>query len=295
MKAKLVLLTFSSLFILNTHSQNYNSTAVEGVHWIVVNDYVSTPYPIDGLWEYYATGDTLIGNKVYKKIFKRELSTQQEFPPFEPVGDYELHGLLRDDTINKRLYAIQFSNINSGCPANAEYVLFDFSFEIGDTVDLCASPVYSPFVIQNIYTEDILGFSTKVFEGVEYLYEGMGSNYGLFEDMFAPVKKDEKYLYRTTLYYYCRETPCNLLLSTDEPELKMAFEIFPNPASEILYIKKPGGIVMLSLEVYNHLGQIKFQSFGNYDDIDVSSFEKGIYFLKIESENKIFRQKFLIE
>ncbi|PLX03639.1 MAG: hypothetical protein C0595_06360, partial [Marinilabiliales bacterium] len=106
MKPKYLLLTLTILLLQHINAQEYNPTAVEGAHWVICFDDNSTFEPVDGLWEYFASGDTIVNALTYKKILKRDLVVTQNGPPFEAEEEYELFGLIRDDTLNKKVYAI---------------------------------------------------------------------------------------------------------------------------------------------------------------------------------------------
>jgi len=293
MKTRILILAISSFLLQQINGQEYNPTAVEGAHWIVRLDDINTVEPVDGLWEYYSSGDTTVNDFSYKKIFKRNLVTTQTVPPFQATEPYQLYGLIRDDTSDKKVFAIQFIENNNTCPLNEEYLLFDFSLNIGDTENLCILPDYYDFITQDIYVSNVLGFTTRIFEGPNMLYEGMGSNYGLFEEMFAPFKKSSRYIYSTFLDYYCRESPCDLLVSTINKPESEPLEIYPNPTSQTVFIKHVGSQQIKSILIYNTLGQKEIQINKNLNQIDISYLDNGIYIIEIELNGGIIRQKII--
>jgi len=293
MKLRFFLLSISIILLQQVYAQEYNPTAVEGVHWVIRYDDNSTFEPVDGLWEYFASGDTIVNGLTYKKILKRDLVITQNGPPFEAEEDYQLFGLIRDDTINKKVYAIQLLENYNFCPVAEEYLLFDFSLNIGDTVNLCIHPDFFDFVIQDISTSTVLGFTTRIFTSWESLYEGMGSNYGLFEDMFAPFKKNKRYVYSTFLYYYCREEPCNLFVSTDYHMESKSVEIYPNPTNSVLNITSENENKISRISIYNSLGQKVLEINKSVNQIDLSNLKKGIYFIEFETDGKHIRKKII--
>lgn len=294
MKAKTLLFLFAVLLLQQANTQEYNPTAVEGAHWIIRFDDMDTFQPVDDLWEYYASGDTTIDGLTYKKIYKRDLVVTQDGPPFEAEAPYLLFGLMRDDTVAKKVYAIQFDSVNQ-CLENEEYLLFDFSGNVNDTLNLCIQPTYDDFVIQNIHVWDIFGITTRCFEGSAILYEGIGSDYGLFEEMFAPFKGQSRYVYSTFLEYYCRQSPCDLLVSTNDIAVSQEINIYPNPASNILYIE---GSIMhkrKTISIYNTLAQQEIRKNTNQNQIDISALKNGIYILEVEVDGKKYRKKVIKE
>lgn len=73
--------------------------------------------------------------------------------------------------------------------------------------------------------------------------------------------------------------------------------IYPNPASENLYIQFPEPESNLQLNVFDVSGKQvgSFTLTPQSNKINVSSFEKGIYFYKSSSENSSYTGKFIVE
>jgi len=70
-------------------------------------------------------------------------------------------------------------------------------------------------------------------------------------------------------------------LSTNELELKNSIKLFPNPSSE--FIKVSGLTENQKYTIYNILGaEIKNGLISNNEQIDISNFTKGMYFLKFK-------------
>lgn len=71
------------------------------------------------------------------------------------------------------------------------------------------------------------------------------------------------------------------------------FTVFPVPVTNILNIESMDNIEIKKLEIYNSLGQIVQMEIGNQHNIDVSGLAKGIYYLKIKTDNLTETKKFL--
>ena len=71
-------------------------------------------------------------------------------------------------------------------------------------------------------------------------------------------------------------------LSIENNDL-LKFSVFPNPTASIINIESNSEII--KIEIYNQLGQLVIQN-ENKDRIDLKGLTKGLYFLKIEDENK---------
>ena len=112
-------------------AQSYIPMVVEGNYWklLAYNAWTSQ----NEINECYIKGDSLLNSFIYKKAY---ICT--------PNGKM-LAGLLREDSIAKKIYGYQFFSINlqmddawTGCPLSQEEVVFhDFSVEKGDTILAC--------------------------------------------------------------------------------------------------------------------------------------------------------------
>ncbi|MBK7041065.1 MAG: T9SS type A sorting domain-containing protein [Bacteroidetes bacterium] len=63
--------------------------------------------------------------------------------------------------------------------------------------------------------------------------------------------------------------------------IKNKLEVYPNPSSTSLYIKTES---KEQRELYNSIGQLLFTTKEN--EIDVSKYSKGVYYLKVASKFK---------
>ncbi len=76
---------------------------------------------------------------------------------------------------------------------------------------------------------------------------------------------------------------------------RLNFEMFPNPTSDNLTIQLPSGAEEANVEFYDYVGRLalskKITSSNN--KIAVSNLSRGIYILKVISEDKIGSQKFV--
>jgi beta-glucanase (GH16 family) len=70
-------------------------------------------------------------------------------------------------------------------------------------------------------------------------------------------------------------------------------KVYPNPASETLFIQSPDQI--LSLQLYDIQGREVYSSSEDTDFITVNAFNKGVYFLKIEGKDGFMTKKVIIK
>ncbi len=290
--------------LLSKAQDDYIPIAVEGAQWIVAMGDMTTPWPVEYLWEYYALGDTSINDIAYKKIYHRSLVATQDPPPFIPNSDYHLKGLIRDDTIEIKVYAIDmFGSGGDFCPASEEFLMYDFSVDQGDTVGYCLLPDWETHIIDTIHQDVYKGFDTRRFQLLwiyDSYFEGLGSEYGLYEPLFLPIDKTTSNpLYYTYLYHYCRQAPCGLIVSVPEQQIaRNYFQIYPNPATNILNIKLRAEETSGEICLFDIYGQelMQINTVRNKADysLDISGLTAGSYILTYSLEGVVLDSEKII-
>lgn len=80
------------------------------------------------------------------------------------------------------------------------------------------------------------------------------------------------------------------------------FRIYPNPANNFIFIEVENVVYPFKIELFNINGQLLYANQFEYDEneiplfsilIDISSFENGIYFTKVSSNEKAMTKKFI--
>ncbi len=73
------------------------------------------------------------------------------------------------------------------------------------------------------------------------------------------------------------------------------FMIYPNPVSDMLYIKQKGSYELL-VEIIDFRGSIIYRGHcsGENSSIDISNFHSGLYIIKLKSKNNIHVSRFII-
>lgn len=89
--------------------------------------------------------------------------------------------------------------------------------------------------------------------------------------------------------YYC----ANATVSVNEVKKNIEMNIYPNPAQDVLTISSNEAIN--ELFIYSIGGSLIKKEMLNNNQIDISSLEKGMYFLLINSENGVYKEKFIKE
>ena len=73
------------------------------------------------------------------------------------------------------------------------------------------------------------------------------------------------------------------------------FTLFPNPVKSTLFITNTLENEILSISIFNSIGKRVFITQQISKELDIQFLSKGIYFIKISTENGIFATKFLKE
>lgn len=79
-------------------------------------------------------------------------------------------------------------------------------------------------------------------------------------------------------------------LATSEAKNKSVFSVYPNPASDILYLK---GVSKASVKVFSLTGQQLLSTVVNNDQINISALPKGVYNLSLEINGNSSTVKFI--
>ncbi len=76
-----------------------------------------------------------------------------------------------------------------------------------------------------------------------------------------------------------------------DPKEVSDIHIYPNPVSDILYIE--GDLSIQNITIFNTTGQLQYK--GKETVIPVSDWNKGTYFIKIETPEKALTKKFIVK
>lgn len=254
-------------------------------------------------YDYVLQGDTLINNKTYKKVY----CTLTEYlePPIYIGG-------LREDSV-KNIYFFPYNthlpplDITEFPNNTEEHLLYTFDslyvgmilpINIGNTtiqvydIDsiLIGSNYRKRYKIDN---NNLLGWN--------YWIEGIGSD----KELFSPYCYEFEWYFYTlcftdTATYYINSPngadSCHYSLTIDINEKTFdSFSIHPNPVENMVIINGISDSENTKVSIYNIQGQkVQTLSFEKKEfKIDVSTLKKGIYILKILTDNKIKTTKFI--
>lgn len=281
--------------INNSFAQEYYPITGENKHWIVVYYDNWGSGNVETIYDYYMTSDTVIGGLEYNKVYRRELVITEDLqPPFNGATNYQLFGLIRDQLEERKVYAIRYmENGWITCPINEEYLMYDFSAQVGDTVDFCTMEP-SMTTIGYINETNLFGETTRIFEPLNNnpYFEGIGHEGGLFELMMIYVKEGN---YPPYLAYYCPTDDCDVLLGNDEIFDKREIIVSPNPASDQVHFSLDENQTT-KIQIYNLKGEFIEELKGNSNiQWNCKNISTGVYFYKVISPGSINTGKLIIQ
>jgi len=103
----------------------------------------------------------------------------------------------------------------------------------------------------------------------------------------------------TTTYFKRGNTvfgqPFNLTFTSNQEKIENSYGIYPNPATDQIFVKSASGSPIL-LSIYNLQGKIIIESqIENTNSLNIQSLHPGLYFYSIQAGAKVFKGRFLKE
>mgnify|MGYP001428680724 CR=1 FL=1 len=270
------------------------------------------PGPMPAYWEhvhYTVSGDTLINNTLYKKLFKTDFDPlcSQNF-----TGPYFFGGIRNDSNERKVYYYDAYTS--------EEWLLYDFTLNVGDTVP----PTYNNVSYPELFVESIdsvlIGndfrkrfvYSQETYQPIQVI-EGIGAESGLLGDMvfFESIyylrcfHQNDSLLWINPWVEFCNlETDTCLTISIPERiSDNRLILIYPNPASDFIYLYLNPDILRPStdirMEIYNSfgekVGESRVPTGQEAFSFDVSGLSNGLYVTVIKENQRVISiEKFLI-
>ena len=286
---KIVLLALSVVWTFAVHGQDttgYRSFfGQESTEWYgIVFDYDYYDYHV-----MRTVSDTLVDGLQYKVIKHFEILNGDG----EYYERYEYSYLLREDTINGRLWCRYFNH-------DEDFLIVDMSLSVGDRIVL--GKVSSPYSGTGFIVEAIIDTNTlrkiilKNATGREiYFIEGVGcsniveySPYGSLgiESSLLCCVKDSVREFHDGPQEGCYGDPFVGIGMGDHQNIL----IYPNPCRD--WIKIDGEGVNLVC-IYNAQGQLEKSETNNSGIINVSDLPAGVYVLRIFSRDSIIDKKII--
>ena len=238
---------------------------------------------------YYIQGDTTIGNHTYYKVYTERLDSNvctNNTSIFWTNFTSGLTRLMREE--DNKLYLYNSSN-------EEEYLFRDYNIAIGDNLnsDCTVGSIDTLFLLNQPYLKYNCDCNT------EFLIQAAGTKRGPFDNLSCGtgIEGDRKNLcYKKNGFVIHIDSTSNCIntgdssiyVSTyDHLTTKMISKAYPNPTPDIFNIElsKPmsGFYKLYALDGR----KVKTGNFKNTNQlfVDISRFQKGIYFLILHSEN----------
>ncbi|MFY7861556.1 MAG: T9SS type A sorting domain-containing protein [Chitinophagales bacterium] len=246
------------------------------------------------------TGDTIIEGQLSQKLKKDLYRTGSNWPT---INHYELG------------YEITYQDgdiVYIQSPTGWD-TLYNFNAQVGDIYPLSMTSKYGwagiegfTMVIDNGII-DINGQSRRFYVNVYNIEHEFGSSYWELNDTIVEgIGSINYYLYALDnmvnsmtcggesgpfrcysdnnlgTFKVTNYPECDFVIGIEEQMEKLNLEIFPNPSSDIIYLKSDKRFHLI--EIYDTCGQ-RVHSSTNNNFIDVSHLSHGVYILKAYSDN----------
>ncbi len=300
---KKLLLLSALLFPLFVSSQNYIPIPCDSTsEWRIKMESVNKDYCLkikDYL--YYFNDDTIINSHIYKKLYMSGIHYEEAYGNITcnpTVYHFQKNyvGAIRNDS--GKVYCLQ--------PYFYEFLLFDFTLNIGDTVPgfFYFSKATTIFSIDSVLINSRYHKRFNLKYGY-WIIEGIGSNFGLIESESMSLDASSEFLCyaENHIPIFPVGTNCILNVSINENKeykKKTDLIIYPNPASDEITIDF--GKVLeqdVFVEIYNITGQkVKRQKFKGKSliQIEAKDLVHGLYLGKVIFYNgEVANFKFVVE
>ncbi len=186
---------------------------------------------------------------------------------------------------------------NPNCPVN--YTAYKFLFNVKD--DYCPAPAYKIITVMIVVKSISTNSPIVSFDGV-YLNSTPGLGYQWFLDgVLLPNDTTQSIIPISAGNYTVQVTDTNLCTNTSLPNIVTSiseyakdqfhsFEIFPNPANEMFYIK--GNETVVAITAYTVAGQL-IQLTEENNKVDITKLASGFYIVEIKSNTHKERLRLL--
>lgn len=272
-------------------------------NFTTVHVHPSDPYSyVKSTWYKIGNYATINGYE-YKQLMKSTDPTHVS---------WSVSGYLRQD--GNRIYLLQ---------GDREILLYDFGLAVGGTIELAINAGFNYISrLDSIRDITIQNSVRKIYYLTEYpasypgtknrevWIEGIGSiSNGLLRQTMFGLTGESYHDYQllcfhqnVTLIYQSKDYKnCYYDIVDGISDLSSApedFQIFPNPGSGKFTLKLKGDQSVFHVEIINVAGLVIKEFNSNYNSpliIDLSEQKKGIYFLRLRTENGLITKKIILD
>lgn len=283
--------------------------------------------------KYFSSGDTLINNIIYTKIYKEEHNTPFEFN----LSNAQYWGAFRNDTAAKKVYffvpagCYVFNDMNERIwtvERDTDLLFYDFSLNYLDTVQCFQFEDGKTMLVQYNLVRDgemdslttlsdnstLRGFHLKetgMYSSSHFWIEGVGDNHSFYSQsnhyLLVDVPQTELLCFANAegvWFSTGKDThdsdsmDCFSLGTGGDVSTYLNnnyFKIYPNPASTVLQIVNESQDLINAVAIYNNMGQcvLSLSMFDCKNTIDISNLPSGVYFIRLKSNRAEQVSKFI--
>jgi hypothetical protein len=291
---KLTLILIGVIFSILTFGQVYYTFPDTNAIWNSKYDgYYGSHKERFGLY-----GDTTIDEQVYKKVYRIVDDSTLN------LNNMTYYATIRENDTKQIFVRLAYEDL--------EILLYDFSLNIGDTVNSNSPYGYLNYDICVIADIDSIEVENNQYRkrykindwGLDYWIEGIGSVDGLFNPIMEYIigtycdllcfKENDTAVYINNPE--CDKCFCTLLTPVEEKEkVKDFITIYPNPTTNDLTIefKQEKGIATIRL-FNSHGKQLEVRESNSFPiKMNIDYLPIGIYLIQIDSENKTLNKKLI--
>ncbi len=174
-------------------------------------------------------------------------------------------------------------------------LLYDFTAESGDTLDIC----FQQYAVK-IFTQTIID---SIIDNIQYLfsvdhtnpygffsptYLGIGNSYYFFPIFGAvdPPPGGRLLCFQNGVEYFPNQSTCDFLLNNPLYSID-SWSVYPNPTNRFLFIQ---GEKVDSWVIYSAVGQLVESGISN--QVDLKQLNSGVYILLIRHQGSFGQYKF---
>lgn len=242
--------------------------------------------------------DTIIGTYTYSKIRIGYVNNNSSSNCLG-LNNFKIH-LLRQDTLGRKIYEYLSLGVDT--------LIIDYSQQIGDTCNLYYLHHPNPFTVTSIDSVLINGvYHRRINYGSTQfsLIEGVGTSLGI-TDLFYDSENTSELICKgkngavqypdTSL----NTISCNPVINL---EIKNSYSrntklyVYPNPSNTIIYMQIENKAIH-TIKLLDRIGNVIYEENNSSSkaQIDITRFQKGLYFIQIEDENQnIYNDKIIVQ
>lgn len=268
-------------FILTTiflNAQNsYSPVNFDYGRWVFTSNqkgpYWGNYYEQDTFY-YYFSGDTLISNQLYRKLYYKVSSYCQ----LGHKAESGYSGAFRDDTLNKTVWF-------------GEQIAYNYNLTIGDTI----KSEFSNLIVNKI---DSVSYCAKYFPRFIFkdapIESALVENIGVLDFLLLPYVGPTGLL-KLECYYETNSNKCfacTKIVKTNAIK-DNNYSIYPNPTDGKILVTCNQGQKLVS--IFNSSGYLTLEQIEKSDQftLDLSNDKPGIYLLRIKSMNVVYTEKII--